>query len=76
MPENPMDMQEWEQITEDPDATDELQGEWIQMISESYHDPAKVNQMNQVLHVMGIKKAVEMFKAIDHFDRATLSKRL
>jgi hypothetical protein len=68
MPENPMDMQEWEQITEDPDATDELQGEWIQMISESHHDPTKVNQMNQVLQVMGIRKAVEMFKAIDHFD--------
>jgi len=68
MPENLMDTQEWEQITEDPDATDELQGEWILMISESHHDPTKVNQMNQVLQVMGIRKAVEMFKAIDHFD--------
>ena len=38
------------------------------MISENHTDPTKVSQMNQVLQVMGIKKAVEMFRAIDHFD--------
>lgn len=66
--ENPtfldMEVQEWEQVTNDPDATDELQGEWINMIS-TVTDPERLEMMRHVLRVMGIKTAVDMFRAVD-----------